>query len=91
MPAPRYRSRSYRRVKIHTPGGKTRTHYVRRKNRVPSCAVCGKPLGGFGKYSTAEYSSLSHSKKTVNRPYGGNICPSCLQRIIKASVRSAFS
>jgi len=90
MPAPRYRSRSYRRKKFHSPGGETRIHYVRMKNNHPRCAVCGNPISGIGKHYTFEYMRMSHSKKTVNRPFGGVLCPTCLQRMIKAAVRSAY-
>ena len=46
MPAGKYRSRTFRRVFVKTPGGNTVLHYRRRKPNKAHCAACGKVLLG---------------------------------------------
>jgi len=90
MPAPRYRSSSYRKLKRHTPGGRTTIIYKRHAVSPPRCSVCGKTLSGFKRWTYREIRGLSKTKKTVSRPYGGYLCSSCLKNMLKNAVRSAI-
>ncbi|MFN3804560.1 MAG: 50S ribosomal protein L34e [Pyrobaculum sp.] len=53
MPRPAYRSKGIRRVATRTPGGRTVTHYERRRDKGRRCPVTGlsipeanRPYGG---------------------------------------------
>ena len=78
LPAPRYRSRSLRRRKVRTPGGKLVVHYSKRDNDWAHCAICGAPLFGVPK-DPKEYPK---SSRRPERPYGGYICASCLRKLL---------
>ncbi|MCS4541568.1 MAG: 50S ribosomal protein L34e [Euryarchaeota archaeon] len=86
MPAPRYRSRTMKKVQRKTPGGKTVTHYKAKKVGAPICGVCGRPLSAVPR--SDEVLKFSKSNRRPNRPYGGNLCPICMRRMIKQKVRS---
>ncbi len=86
MPRPTYRSRSWRRVQVRTPGGKTVTHYERRKPKAARCAICGKPLNGVPRGRPVEIRKLSKTERRPERPYGGYICPSCLRKLYKLTI-----
>ena len=90
MPAPRHRTHSFRNIKRKLPSGKVSNHYKRHPPSVPRCRICGKPLAGLGRYPVTKWQNKSHSAKHVNRPYGGNICSVCLNKMIKSAVWSAY-
>lgn len=79
MPAPKYRSRTFRRVKRRT-AKRVVMHYERRKPSQPHCADCGIVLQGIPRLSAAELRSLGKSKKRAARPFGGMLCSSCARR-----------
>ena len=83
MPRHALKSRSLRRIKRNTPGGKPTVHYVRRRPGKAKCAVCKKPLGGIPRLRQAKFSNLPKSQKKPNRPFGGYLCPRCLKSSIK--------
>ncbi len=87
MVRPAYRSRSLRRVHVRIPSGVSVVHYERRKNDVPHCAICGRPLQGFPKLVKGDHSG----HRPPGRPYAGNICHACLRRLLKAAIRSGSS
>ena len=86
MVRPAYRSRSRRRVYKRTPGGRTVVHYEKRKPGVARCAVCGRPLGGVPRGRPVELRNMAKTEKRPERPYGGQICPSCLRKLYKYAV-----
>jgi len=87
MPEPRFRSRSLRRVKRKLPGGKTVTHYEKRRPKVTKCAQCNIELKGLQRERPYKMQKLG-SKKKVNRPYGGNLCSKCSRILIKKEIRN---
>jgi large subunit ribosomal protein L34e len=84
VPRPAYRSRSLRRVKTKTPGGRLVTHYEKRDRGVPRCPVTGLPLGGvnFKAYR------FGIPRRAPSRPYGGVLSHRALARALKLAVRS---
>lgn len=84
MPTPQQRSRSFRKVFVRLPSGESVIHYERRKNGVAKCAICKKPLRGV---KTNEVYKYSKTEKRPERYYGGFICHSCLESLIKKAVR----
>ena len=85
MPKPYLRSRSISKIKVRTPSGKVNVHYESKKNSTPKCK-CGKTLNG----AKDNFHKHSKSEKKVNRPYGGTLCHSCLERLIKKSYRGSL-
>ena len=84
MPRPALRSRSLRRVKVRTPGGRTVVHYEKRKHNIPKCALCKKPLRGVGKLTAKEERK---GIRMPTRPFGGYLCHSCLEKALKRALR----
>lgn len=87
MPRPTLRSRSLRRVKVRTPGGRLVIHYERRKPGPARCAICGAVLGGVPRERPSRLRKLAHTERRPERPYGGVICPRCLRRGLKDATR----
>jgi len=83
MPRPAYRSRSLRRVKVKTPGGRTVVHYEKRAKGVPRCTVTGQPLGGVN----SKVYRFGISTRAPSRPFGGVVSHKVLARAIRYAVR----
>ncbi|RLG57108.1 MAG: 50S ribosomal protein L34e [Candidatus Hydrothermarchaeota archaeon] len=81
MVAPRFRSRSYRRVAKRTPGGRVVYHYRRKKPSRAKCAICKAELN-----VPRVLRGLPKSKKVPTRPYA-NLCSRCMRKVIKAKLR----
>ncbi|MBS3124814.1 50S ribosomal protein L34e [Candidatus Woesearchaeota archaeon] len=87
MVKPRYRSRTFRRVFVKTPGGEVKLHYRRRRNAAPQCSDCGANLPGVARGTPAQVNKLPRSSRRPERPYGGKLCSKCTRRTIIAQVR----
>ena len=87
MPRPMHRSRSLRRRHVRLPGGDTVVHYEKRRPGPAHCALCGRPLNGVPRLRPSELRKLPKTVKRPERMYGGVLCPSCLAKLIKKSVR----
>jgi large subunit ribosomal protein L34e len=91
MTAGRFKSRSWRRVKVKTPK-RLITHYERKKPKRAVCAICKKELHGIPRAFPKELQSMAKTKKRPERPYGGYLCSECLRKIMKEKARnSGFS
>lgn len=80
MVSRRLRSRSYRRIKVTTPGGTTKTRYERRGGKAAHCAATGEVLKGTKQKG-------SHSSKRPNRPFGGQLSSRAMRRYFTFMVR----
>ncbi|MBW2970025.1 50S ribosomal protein L34e [Candidatus Woesearchaeota archaeon] len=87
MPKPRHRSRTFRRVFVRTPKGKSVLRYRRRKNAPAQCAQCGKTLAGVARGTKTQVNRLPKSAKRPCRPYGGSLCSACTRRVLIAKAR----
>jgi large subunit ribosomal protein L34e len=87
MPQPRFRSRSFRRIKKKLPGGKTVTRYEKRNPKIAKCANCKKELKGIPRERPYKMQKLGISKKRPERPYGGYLCSKCSRELIKKEAR----
>ena len=87
MPAPRFRSRTYKRVKTRLPGGELVTHYKKRNPSPAKCGGCGKELKGIPRLRPYKMKKIGVSKKRTERPYGGNLCSECSRKLIKQKAR----
>jgi len=83
-----YRSRSLKRKQVRVPGGKSVMHYKRKKTSKHVCAECGALLSGVPRGNPHQIGKLSKTDKTVSRPYGGYLCPSCLRKMLRDKVRA---
>ena len=84
MPTPAQRSRSFRKSRVTTPGGKVRIHYAKKRPAAAKCAACKKPLHGVPRGLPSEIRKLSKTEKRPERPYGGNLCSPCARKQIKS-------
>ena len=80
MVSRRLRSRSYRRVKVTTPGGVTKTRYERRTGKIGRCAATGEVLKGTS-------SKGPRSSKRPSRPFGGMLSSRAMREYLKLMVR----
>ena len=83
MPRPALRSRSYRKLKVRTPGGTLKTRYERRRPSQARCSGCKKPLAGVPRARPAGIGRKAKSSKRPERAFGGKLCPRCLKNRIK--------
>jgi large subunit ribosomal protein L34e len=90
MPRRSQRSRSLRKLKVKTPGGRSVTRFERRKNAAAKCAVCKKPLSGVPLGRDSWIAKLSKTEKRPERPFGGNLCSSCARREMKKRLFESF-
>jgi large subunit ribosomal protein L34e len=88
MPRPHQRTRSLRKVYVRTPGGETKIHYEKRRPGPARCAICGRPLNGVPRLRPAELRKLPKTAKRPERMFGGVICPDCLAKLLKKTIRS---
>ncbi|AEH06663.1 50S ribosomal protein L34e [Methanothermococcus okinawensis] len=88
MPAPRYKSGSFKKISRRAPGNKTVLHYRREKPSNARCACCGALLNGVPKGRAYQIAKLSKTEKRPERPYGGYLCPKCLKRLIIEKARN---
>ena len=86
MSRPRFRSRTFKRVKVRVPGNKSRIHYEPRKKGVARCASCGRPLTRASG-SSAQIKRMPKTAKRAERLYS-NLCPECMREQIKKQFRS---
>jgi len=89
MVRPGLRTRSKRRLSVRIPGGRTVLHYRKPKSKKARCAICGRPLHGVPRLRPVELRKLPKTKKRPERPYGGYLCPSCLAKLLKASIHAS--
>ncbi len=87
---PMYKSRSWKRKYVRTPGGRTVIHFERRKPKVAHCALCGRPLNGYPRGRPGDIRKLPKTAKRPERPYP-NLCPSCMRKVMKAQVRAGIA
>ncbi|HEY0088503.1 MAG TPA: 50S ribosomal protein L34e [Candidatus Lokiarchaeia archaeon] len=88
MPRPGLRSRSQKRHRLKTPGGRNTIHYWRSKPKKAHCAICKTPLMAIPKLRPSKMKKSKKSSRKANRLESGRYCGSCLQNLIKESVRS---
>lgn len=86
MPAPSKRSRSFRKIYKKVPGGKTVTHYKKKKPGKAECGRCGAILKGVPRERPYKMRTMSKTKKRPERPYGGVLCSKCMREKIRKQV-----
>jgi len=87
MPRPSQRTRSRKRSIKQLPGGGTATHYKKEKIKASRCARCNQVLSGIPRLAQSKMGKLTASQKRIQRQYGGQLCHTCLQDLLKHAVR----
>lgn len=82
MVAPKYRSRSKKRISRKTPGGRTVMHYKQKKPSKNHCGRCGRSLQGTPNASPSGIRKMRHSERAPTRAYAGVLCPGCTENLI---------
>ena len=82
------RSRSLKRSQKRVPGGRTVTHYRRKKPSIAKCSMCGKELKGVPRLRPSNLRKLPKSQRRPSRPYGGNLCSSCMRKLFREKART---
>jgi len=87
----RRKSRSFRRLRVRIPSGRSITHYTRRKPGKAQCSSCGAYLKGVPRARSTEIHNMPKSFKRPERPYGGVLCSRCTRQTIVNKFRGIFS
>jgi large subunit ribosomal protein L34e len=82
-----FRSRTFRRVKVKTPGGKTVMHYRKRKPAKAVCGGCGADLKGVPRERPYKMQNMPKTAKRPERPYGGVLCSRCQRQVVVAKAK----
>ena len=76
-----YRTRSNRLAPVKTPGGRIVGHKIAKATNAPACGDCHK-RNLHGIPALRRLNSVSRTKLSVTRSYGGSRCASCVRRRI---------
>lgn len=87
MVKPMLRSRSKKKVQRRTPGGRTVTHYKKKKPAKQKCGRCGRLLSGVPNTIPSEVRKLSKSERVPTRPYAGVLCAKCVEDLVRYTTR----
>ena len=79
--------RKAKKIKKRTPTGRSVMRRGRRKPSHAKCANCGARLHGMPRLRPSKFKSLPKSKRRPNRPYGGNLCSSCMRELFKGKIK----
>ena len=91
MVEPSKRTRSVKKKRIRTPGGRNVTHFKRKKASKPVCGLCEKQLCGVASGTATKMKNTAKTKKIPSKPYAGVLCTICLDRLIRYQTRMEAS
>lgn len=77
MPRGNQKSRTLRRVKVRTPGAKTKLTYRKRKPAKGKCSSCKAVLSGVPRERPYKMMKMAKTQKRPQRPFGGVLCSKC--------------
>ncbi|NIO44591.1 MAG: 50S ribosomal protein L34e [Candidatus Aenigmarchaeota archaeon] len=78
-------SKSLKKYKIKTPGGKNVTHFKKKRSSYDVCKNCGTKLNR-PKLSVKKLKRLPKTKKRPQRPFP-ELCSKCMREYFKEKVR----
>ncbi len=87
MVRPDKRTRSVKKVKKKTPGGRTVTHFKAEKAKACKCGRCKTLVKNIATGSNTELSGMSKSKKGTSMPYSGVLCNKCIDTLVRYVTR----
>lgn len=91
MVSGKYKSRTFRRVKVKIPSGQTVIQYRKRNRKIAKCAITKKPLRGLKRMDNIRFGNLSRTKKTISRPFGGYMGHDALKKKIILDIISEYN
>jgi len=71
---------------VKTPGGKTVTHFKKRKPKTAHCSNCKAILKGVARERPTKMRNISKTKKRPERPFP-NLCSNCMREKIIQGAR----
>lgn len=74
--------RRKKKVQKRLPSGKTVTRYRRPMHSKHKCGVCGAVLHGTPRGRPIDIRRLFKSKRSPERPFGGQLCSKCSRKVI---------
>ena len=74
-----HKSKTFRRVKVKTPGNRISIHYKERKPKKLVCPNCSTDLKGTLRLRPIQQSKVSRSQKRSERAYS-NLCARCAKK-----------
>ena len=87
MVSGKFKSRTYARKRVVTPGGKNVLRHTLRKPQKAHCAKCGVVLAGVARGRPAAIKKLSKSQRVPSRPFAGMYCSACSRDAIIRKAR----
>jgi len=87
MVKPMLRTRTKKRVRKRTPGGRLVTHFKAKKPGKKTCSRCSVKLAGTPSLSISGIRKLGKTEKKPTRAYSGVLCPKCLEYLIGYKTR----
>ncbi|HDN83335.1 MAG TPA: 50S ribosomal protein L34e [Candidatus Altiarchaeales archaeon] len=87
MVRPQLRSRSVKKVKCRTPGGRIVIHYRKEKPSKHVCGRCGRLLSGVPNDIPSKVRKLSKTEKRPSRAYAGVLCSNCVEELLRYQTR----
>ncbi|MEM4245167.1 MAG: 50S ribosomal protein L34e [Candidatus Nanoarchaeia archaeon] len=84
------KSRKHRKIRVVTPGGKTKIIYKKKKPSKAQCAKCGSILHGVPSQRVYKIKRMPKTKKRPERPYGGVLCSKCTRELMVEKARSMY-
>ncbi len=87
MTSPKHRSRSVKKRQVRIPGGRTVTHYRKKKPSKHTCGRCGRILLGVPNRIQSEAKNMNKSERIPSRIYAGNLCNDCVDSLIRYKTR----
>lgn len=87
MVEPAKRSRSVKKVRKNTPGGRKVTHYKSKAHSRGKCGRCGCILAGVKSGGKTSMRKSSKSQRTVARIHGGVLCAKCSEQLVRYRTR----
>jgi len=87
MPEGAKRSRTFRRIRRKTPGGRNVLRYEKRKPKKAKCSSCGAGLAGVPRERDFKMQNMGKTQKRPSRAYGGMLCSKCTKDLLKKKAR----
>ena len=87
---PRHRTKSFKKIRQRTPGGRTIIQYKHKKHSKHVCAICKELLHGKPRGRPIEIRKLAKSKRAPERPFGGMLCSKCARKVQSLRAKLKF-
>lgn len=78
--------RKAKKIKKRIPSGKSVIRRGKKRPAYTKCAECGAQIHGMPRLKPSKLKKIPKSKRVPNRPYGGNLCSSCMRNELKKKV-----